>query len=340
MDYIQGLQLYLTQQGFKKIKYNSRIFWIREEEQVAALVEIIPEWLPGQPRIPASKLEDEAEMAAKNLMIRLGKRVERLTLMLCRDLPGGKELEETLEYPDIWWVDCKAGRVLIYENQKADFFGMKDGLEEFLAHWNQMEKKESQKAWKRMLQPVTLSLAAINVVVFLLMSLMGNTQDSSFMARFGAMTWDSVVVERQYYRIFTAMFLHFGPDHLLQNMLVLLLTGTRMERAVGKIRYLAIYLGAGLCSSVVSLLFTLKGTGNVAAGASGAIFGIMGGILFLVLKDKITGKSKYFAEIGLTGIIFMIACAASYGFFGTGVDNAAHIGGLIGGFLLTGVLTI
>lgn len=340
MDYVQGLQSFLKQQGFKKLKYDSRIFWVREEEKVAALVEIIPEWLPGQPRIATSKLEAEANMVAGKLMVRLGKRVERLTLMLCRDLPDERELKDTLEYPDIWWVDCKAGRVLIYENQKTNFFGMKDGLEEFLQKWNLMEKKQNQKEWNRMLQPVTLSLVAINVVVFILMSLTGDTEDPSFMARSGAMTWDSIVVERQYYRVFTAMFLHFGAEHLLQNMLVLLLTGTRMERALGKIRYLVIYLGAGLCSSLVSLLFTLKGTGNVAAGASGAIFGIMGGILFLVLKDKITGGRKYFAEIGLTGIIFMIACAASYGFFGAGVDNAAHIGGLIGGFLLTGVLTI
>ena len=141
--------------------------------------------------------------------------------------------------------------------------------------------------------------------------------------------------------MFTAMFLHFGADHLLQNMLILLLIGSRLERIVGKGKYLFIYLGAGLGSSLSSLFITLaREPYTVAAGASGAIFGVMGGLLFLILKDMIQGKRKRMKEIGLTGIIFMIVSALSYGFATTGVDNAAHVGGLIAGFILTGLLTI
>ena len=66
-----------------------------------------------------------------------------------------------------------------------------------------------------------------------------------------------------------------------------------------------------------------------------AIFGVMGGLLFCILADLIQKKRHRVEEIGLTGMIFMVCSALSYGFFSNGVDNAAHIGGLIGGFLLT-----
>ena len=95
-------------------------------------------------------------------------------------------------------------------------------------------------------------------------------------------------------------------------------------------------IGAGLTGAVTSILFTLGSNPNtVSAGASGAIFGVMGGLLFCILADVIQKKRHRVEEIGLTGMIFMVCSALSYGFFSTGVDNAAHIGGLLGGFVLT-----
>lgn len=156
------------------------------------------------------------------------------------------------------------------------------------------------------------------------------------MAAHGAMDWVDIVEKGQYYRLFTSMFLHFGADHLLQNMLILLLIGCRLERITGKLVYFIIYIGAGLAGAVTSVIFTLGASPNtVGAGASGAIFGVMGGLLFCILADLIQKKRHRVEEIGLTGMIFMVCSALSYGFFSNGVDNAAHIGGLIGGFLLT-----
>ena len=157
-----------------------------------------------------------------------------------------------------------------------------------------------------------------------------------YMATHGAMDWVDIVEKGQYYRLFTSMFLHFGADHLLQNMLILLLIGCRLERITGKLAYFIIYIGAGLAGAVTSVIFTLGASPNtVGAGASGAIFGVMGGLLFCILADLIQKKRHRVEEIGLTGMIFMVCSALSYGFFSNGVDNAAHIGGLIGGFLLT-----
>lgn len=179
-------------------------------------------------------------------------------------------------------------------------------------------------------------LVLINVLVFAVLSFFGDTTNAEFMAAHGAMDWVDIVEKGQYYRLFTSMFLHFGADHLLQNMLILLLIGCRLERITGKLAYFIIYIGAGLAGAVTSVIFTLGASPNtVGAGASGAIFGVMGGLLFCILADLIQKKRHRVEEIGLTGMIFMVCSALSYGFFSNGVDNAAHIGGLIGGFLLT-----
>lgn len=339
MDFVQELQRFWQRQGFRRVEYDSRIVWLKEDKEEAALVDIIPEWLPGQPKIPVNQLESEIKQLEKKLTLHLGKRVDRLTLMLCRELPDEEQLKETMNYPNVWWVDWKNARILIYEKQRADFLGQKSSLEDFVVSWQKQQKWENHIQWRRMLQPVTISIMALNVLIFLALSVIGDTEDPVFMAGHGAMSWESVMQRGQYYRLLTAMFLHFGADHLLQNMLILMLTGCRMERAVGRIRYLLIYLGAGLAASVTSVLFTLQGHEGIAAGASGAIFGIMGGLVCLLLKDTISRRRRYFQEIGLSGVIFMIVCASSYGFFNSGVDNAAHIGGLVGGFILTGLLT-
>lgn len=97
-----------------------------------------------------------------------------------------------------------------------------------------------------------------------------------------------------------------------------------------------IYLGSGLAGALLSLLYTLRAAPfSVSAGASGAIFGVMGGLVFLLLSDVVRKRRQRVEEIGLPGIIFVVVSALSYGFFSTGVDNAAHLGGLVGGFLLT-----
>lgn len=340
MNFTKDLQRYLMRLGFERIKYGTRILLAKDQGSSLALVDIIPESLPGQPKVSPDALEDEITKIEDNLMIRYGKNVERLTLMLCHDLPDQGLLQETSGYPNIWWFDWKHARILVYENQRNDFFGLKHPLEDFALEWEREEARKNRQERNRMFQPVTISLVAINLLAFVFLSFLGNTEDAVFMAGHGAMTWDLVVKEGKYYLLLTAMFLHFGAAHLLQNMLVLILTGIRMERAIGRIRYLVLYIGSGLFASVFSIYFTLRNSGDVAAGASGAIFGIMGGMVMLLLKDTISRKKRYFKEIGLTGILFMIFCAASYGFTSTGVDNAAHIGGLICGFLLAGVLTL
>lgn len=340
MNIIGEIQNFWKQHGFNKLQYNTRNIWIKEHENVLALVDIIPERLPGQPKIDVGIMEAEMLQLERKLMIQSGKKVDRLSLLLCQDLPDQDKLNDTMNCTVLWWLDWKHARIFIFENQRADFFGYRHELEEFIQRLNEQEKQTSRKELKRSFKPVTIFLVVLNILIFLGLNMTGDIADTGFMIDHGALSWELIIQNHQFYRFVTAMFLHFSPDHLLQNMLILMLTGSRLERAVGRIRYLCIYIGSGVLASAASVFFTLRGTSDIAEGASGAIFGIMGALVSLILTDTIRKKKLYFQEIGLSGIIFMIVCAASYGLFSTGIDNAAHFGGLAGGFVLGELLTI
>ena len=180
----------------------------------------------------------------------------------------------------------------------------------------------------------TIAIAAANVLIFLGLSFMGMTADSAFMMEHGAMYVPYLMNGEQYYTLITSMFLHFGFSHLMNNMVMLLVIGYSLEPEIGKIRFLLIYLGSGLMGNLVSAWFDVsQGSYAVSAGASGAIFGIVGALLYVVVRNH--GRV---GEISTRGLVLMAGLSLYYGFTAQGVDNAAHIGGLVSGFLLA-VLT-
>lgn len=180
----------------------------------------------------------------------------------------------------------------------------------------------------------TIAIAAANVLIFLGLSFMGMIEDSAFMMEHGAMYVPYLMNGERYYTLITSMFLHFGFSHLMNNMVMLLVIGYSLEPEIGKIRFLLIYLGSGLMGNLVSAWFDVsQGSYAVSAGASGAIFGIVGALLYVAIRNH--GRV---GEISTRGLVLMAGLSLYYGFTAQGVDNAAHIGGLISGFLLA-VLT-
>ena len=180
----------------------------------------------------------------------------------------------------------------------------------------------------------TIILIAVNVIVFFILSLMGDTEDAVFMMRHGAMYEYLVTHDHEYYRLFTCMFLHFGIEHLLNNMVILGALGWNLEPEIGKIRFLAVYFGSGIAGNVISLLFHASAEqGAVTAGASGAVFGLMGALLYVVIANR--GRLGQLSE---RGMLVMVALSLYFGFASSGVDNFAHIGGLICGFLMALIL--
>ncbi|MCD8046675.1 MAG: rhomboid family intramembrane serine protease [Clostridiales bacterium] len=182
----------------------------------------------------------------------------------------------------------------------------------------------------RYITPVNITFALINAAVYLVLEIMGDTTSASFMYEHGAMYPPAVLIEGEWWRLLTSPFLHFGLPHLLNNLVLLVCLGSYLERAYGKIRFLILYLVCAAGSSLVSLGHMVY-TGEIAVsgGASGVVFGMIGALLFLVLKNK--GR---FEDLSLRRFLLMMALSLYYGFSTTGVDNAAHVGGLIIGFLL------
>ena len=179
--------------------------------------------------------------------------------------------------------------------------------------------------------PVTYLLVAINIIVFIVLEFMGDTEDGAFMLHNGAMNPYLILFNKEWYRLVTAMFMHFGINHLANNMLLLFLLGQMFERAVGTTRYVGIYLGSGMAGSFLSFFYMcLMGKNDIVAGASGAIFGIVGGMIIVVLCNK--GK---YSGISTKRMIFMAVLTLYFGFATAGTDNVGHVGGLLTGFILT-----
>ena len=177
---------------------------------------------------------------------------------------------------------------------------------------------------------ITIGLLAINILTFIVMSFLGDTQSSQFMYDHGAVFAPAVIENGEYYRLFTSMFLHFDFSHLMNNMIMLGALGTAVEPELGSIKTLILYLLSGLGGNLLSLgADWTSGALVVSAGASGAIFGLMGALVWLVIRNR-GGYGRIYGR----RVYLMVGLSLYYGFTSTGVDNYAHVGGLIGGFLL------
>lgn len=178
------------------------------------------------------------------------------------------------------------------------------------------------------------ALIVINIAVFLLFTIMGDTEDTLFMLEHGAMYEPYITQGHQYYRLFTSMFLHFGINHLLNNMVLLGALGWNLEFEIGRVRFLIIYIIAGLGGNLLSLGMNMRVNQIVvSAGASGAIFGLMGALLWVAIRNH-----GQIGRMTKRGILFMVILSLYFGITSSGVDNAAHIGGLICGFLSSVIL--
>ena len=176
---------------------------------------------------------------------------------------------------------------------------------------------------------VTNALIAINVVVYLIMKL-----DVAVYV-WGAQV-NPLVLQGQYWRIFTAMFLH-DPNsifHIFLNMLSLFFIGRAVEVFYGKWRYLVIYLLSGICGGISFLLLS---PGDVAVGASGAIFGVFGALgVFYIINRRALGA---YGSGAITNWIFWLVLNLAFGIApGSGIAVWAHVGGLLGGMIISYLL--
>ena len=137
-----------------------------------------------------------------------------------------------------------------------------------------------------------------------------------------------LVKSGDYYRLLTCIFLHAGIIHISCNMYSLYVIGSQLESFFGKIRYLIIFLLSGICGSILSIAFS--NNNYISIGASGAIFGLLGAIVYFGYHYRV-----YLGNVLKNQIIPIIILNLMIGFIISGIDNFAHIGGLIGGLFTT-----
>ena len=186
-----------------------------------------------------------------------------------------------------------------------------------------IKKNEDAKRFYINRKPkMTDILIVINLIIFIIQLILGN----NFMITHFGLHPSFVLEYNQLYRLITCTFLHANIIHILFNMYALYLIGPQIENYFGRIKYAIIYLGSGVLGSMFSILFTK----SWSVGASGAIFGLLGSCLYFGYHYRL-----YLADTLKSQIIPVIIINLIIGFFSSGIDNAAHIGGLIGGIIFS-----
>lgn len=178
---------------------------------------------------------------------------------------------------------------------------------------------------------VMIILIAMNIIIYIYCTYTGE-----LVYNVGCMDAERVLLDREYYRFFTSMFMHGGIDHIVSNMIFLAALGEMLEKAIGHVRFAVLYFLSGIGGSLFSIAnVVLSGKHYTAIGASGAVFGLIGALLILVVINN--GR---YGGISIKRMLFAIAYMIYDGMRSEHVDNAAHVGGLIFGALIMAAMYV
>ena len=179
---------------------------------------------------------------------------------------------------------------------------------------------------------VTLILLGVNVLIYLIGMPLGDTVYNK-----GALITYKVLMDGEFYRIFTAMFLHAGTEHIVNNMLMLATVGAIVEQYTGHGFFFILYIISGIFGNLLSMAYELRNNLNwISVGASGAIMGIVGFLVVWIIinRHRFVKNKSLMIRIGLLAIFLVNAC-----FFQEGANTVAHLGGFLTGVVL-GIINI
>ena len=252
----------------------------------------------------------------------------------------GEEEEKnisSIKFTDIDEVLKDKNIIKVFPNIKDKLIKDKEGIDLIVNVTNDINAKtvEENKVFTKIFEPkkmiITPILIAICILVFIAMYIWGNgSEDAVTLLLFGA-NFRGLVQAGEVWRLVTSMFLHIGLIHLVVNMYSLLIIGKQLESFLGKWKFLIVYLGSGILGSLLSVVVH----SSISAGASGAIFGLLGSLLYFGYHYRL-----YLGTVLKTQVIPIIIINLLIGFMVPGIDNFAHIGGLVGGYLLTMILGV
>lgn len=228
-----------------------------------------------------------------------------------------------------WLLDRSRLQLIIYENQSHQFELERNLIE------NAMYGKEKRK---RFTSYSTAFIVVANVLIFFVMYykiyfVWGERSKSIFINRVG-LFWPEVIYNHQYWRLLSSMFVHDGVEHLMNNMVLLGFAGMYLEEKIGHVKFTLIYFISGILAGLVSMGYnSLNEDLIISIGASGAIYGIVGALACMILLSK-----DSIGDIRSTRFIIFVGLSLYCGFRTEGVDNIAHVGGFISGFILAWIL--
>ena len=233
-----------------------------------------------------------------------------------------KELEKNSTISKIF-PDLK--KKMVYNEKGVELF-MK--ITSDINKHNREDAVKVEKVFKSKFPYITYLIIAMCVIFYLVPLVFGASD--YILEAFGV--HGPSIKAGQYYRLITGIFLHANIIHLLFNCYALYVIGSQLESFLGKIKFVIIYLFSGIMGALFSSIF---GGASVSIGASGAIFGLMGSLVYFGYHYRV-----YLGNVVKSQIIPLIAINLIIGFSMAGIDNAAHIGGLIGGTMITAALGI
>lgn len=335
MAFWEDLRMQLESKGFRRVKNKDNWYW-RAENPVLYLLCLLD-------RADDDWREDHRTFAdfGRRMEERLGEfhctRVVALSILV--DNIGENEPVDSVESGDIsnfngydekfyrvfWQFSTESGKVRAGKDQPDRLLG----IEKLLRAAAKGEQPEVLLLRDTKEQKAPIATGVIFALCAILLAVTTfSPQGDGLLLRFGLSR--EGILNGEYERFFTSMFLHGGLLHLLSNGIYLYYFGVRAERLLGTGRFLVLYLISGLCGGLLSVVF---GSGGISIGASGAIYGLLGAMLLLTKK-----RGPRYTGMNYATMLLLAATAICFGFLEPGVDNLAHIGGLLGGMVVFALL--
>ena len=243
----------------------------------------------------------------------------------------------SIKFSDIDEILKNKNIISVFPNIKDKLIKDKEGIDLIVNVTNDINAKtvEDNKVFTKIFEPkkiiITPILITLCVLVFISMYIWGNGSENTItLLLFGA-NFRPLVQAGEVWRLATSMFLHIGIVHLVVNMYSLYIIGKQLESFLGRWKFLIVYLGSGILGSLLSVVVH----SSISAGASGAIFGLLGSLLYFGYHYRL-----YLGTVLRTQVIPVIIINLLIGFMVPGIDNFCHIGGLVGGYLLTMIVGV
>lgn len=351
----------LQNNGYQRVDSNAQGIYLyyHVEEHTLSIISFI--YAMNGNEMTTEQYEHILEQMKVNFSNSYSQRISLLSLVLTSNPDQAKHFIIDAKQDNHWMIDVQTNRLIMYENQSEDLRETHSRIEKLLTeeqddqnnyqesnnygnnspYHNQAGVPLGRQSSRYLLTPVTMSIIAINLVAYLITHYSGILGGVEQMLEKGALSWYYIKESQEYYRLLTSMFMHADWSHLVNNMIILLFIGGNLERAAGRFKYLFIYFGTGILAGLTSISYNMWkeyanasfSTTTISIGASGAIFGLVGAILWIVIVNK--GR---LAQISTRQMILFIILSLYGGVVNSQIDQAAHIGGFVAGIILSAVL--